>query len=111
MIYLCYSLHTFLFAIAAKYRLKLNDTTQTDIDDLVFGRKSVDLASEGDPIIMKSDGFPTYHLANVVDDHLMGITHVLRGAEWLVSTPKHITLYRYVRCPFKSFYGISEQIF
>lgn len=53
---------------------------------------------EGDPIIMKTDGFPTYHLANVVDDHLMGITHVLRGAEWLVSTPKHITLYRYVQC-------------
>ena len=48
-----------------------------------------------DQIIIKSDGFPTYHLANVVDDHLMGITHVIRGEEWLSSTPKHIILYRY----------------
>jgi glutamyl/glutaminyl-tRNA synthetase len=44
---------------------------------------------------MKSDGFPTYHLANVVDDHLMEISHVLRGVEWQISTPKHILLYRY----------------
>jgi glutamyl-tRNA synthetase len=50
--------------------------------------------SSGDPIIMKSDGFPTYHLANVVDDHLMEISHVLRGVEWQISTPKHILLYR-----------------
>lgn len=49
---------------------------------------------EGDPIILKSDGFPTYHLANVVDDHLMGITHVLRGEEWQASTPKHLLLYK-----------------
>ncbi|MBN1385216.1 MAG: glutamate--tRNA ligase [Elusimicrobia bacterium] len=48
-----------------------------------------------DQIILKSDGYPTYHLANVVDDHLMGITHVIRGEEWLSSTPKHIILYRY----------------
>jgi glutamyl-tRNA synthetase len=48
-----------------------------------------------DQIILKSDGYPTYHLANVVDDHLMGITHVIRGEEWLSSTPKHILLYRY----------------
>lgn len=46
-----------------------------------------------DPVLMKSDGFPTYHLANVVDDHLMKITHVIRGEEWLPSTPKHLTLY------------------
>jgi glutamyl-tRNA synthetase len=46
-----------------------------------------------DPIILKSDGLPTYHLANVVDDHYMQITHVIRGAEWLISTKKHLTLY------------------
>ncbi len=51
---------------------------------------------EGDPVILKQDGYPTYHLANVVDDHLMGITHVLRGTEWLVSTAKHVLLYKYV---------------
>lgn len=43
---------------------------------------------------MKSDGYPTYHFANVVDDHFMDVTHVLRGVEWQVSTPKHIQLYR-----------------
>ena len=46
-----------------------------------------------DPIIMKSDGYPTYHLANVVDDHSMRISHVIRGEEWLPSLPKHIHLY------------------
>ncbi|MDO8735417.1 MAG: glutamate--tRNA ligase [Elusimicrobiota bacterium] len=48
-----------------------------------------------DQIILKSDGYPTYHLANVVDDHLMEISHVIRGEEWLSSTPKHVILYRY----------------
>jgi glutamyl-tRNA synthetase len=47
-----------------------------------------------DPVLIKSDGFPTYHLANVVDDHLMGITHVLRAQEWLSSTPLHVIMYR-----------------
>ena len=45
---------------------------------------------------MKADGFPTYHLANVVDDHLMDITHVIRGEEWLPSTPKHLLLYEWL---------------
>ncbi|ODA77107.1 hypothetical protein RJ55_07625 [Drechmeria coniospora] len=49
--------------------------------------------SEEDFILLKTDGFPTYHLANVVDDHLMNITHVIRGEEWLISTPKHLALY------------------
>ncbi|XP_062999486.1 nondiscriminating glutamyl-tRNA synthetase EARS2, mitochondrial [Elgaria multicarinata webbii] len=63
--------------------------------DLIYGWKRHVVASvEGDPVILKSDGFPTYHLANVVDDHVMGISHVLRGAEWLISTPKHLLLYR-----------------
>lgn len=43
---------------------------------------------------MKSDGYPTYHFANIVDDHLMRITHVLRGVEWQISTPKHLAMYR-----------------
>ncbi len=46
-----------------------------------------------DPILVKSDGFPTYHLANVVDDHFMEITHILRGDEWLNSVPLHVNLY------------------
>lgn len=63
--------------------------------DLVYGDLSYNVAlNEGDPVIVKSDGFPTYHFANVVDDHLMGITHVLRGVEWQVSTTKHLLLYR-----------------
>lgn len=52
------------------------------------------LGSFDDPILIKSDGFPTYHLANVVDDHLMDITHVIRGSEWMSSTPKHLALYQ-----------------
>ncbi|KAI1497516.1 hypothetical protein F5X99DRAFT_361687 [Biscogniauxia marginata] len=63
------------------------------ITDLVYGsyRKPGD---EDHFIIMKRDGYPTYHFANVVDDHLMDITHVIRGAEWLISTPKHVALYQ-----------------
>ena len=62
--------------------------------DLV-GNKTIEFAGEDieDFVILKSDGFPTYHLANVVDDHLMEITHVIRGEEWISSTPKHIYLY------------------
>ncbi|KAM8777375.1 nondiscriminating glutamyl-tRNA synthetase EARS2, mitochondrial [Rhynchonycteris naso] len=63
--------------------------------DLVYGWTRHEVASvEGDPVILKSDGFPTYHLACVVDDHHMRISHVLRGTEWLVSTSKHLLLYR-----------------
>ncbi|XP_056390582.1 probable glutamate--tRNA ligase, mitochondrial isoform X2 [Hyla sarda] len=63
--------------------------------DLVFGWTHHDVASvEGDPVILKGDGFPTYHLANVVDDYKMAVSHVLRGEEWLISTTKHLLLYR-----------------
>ncbi|NXD15824.1 SYEM protein, partial [Nothocercus nigrocapillus] len=63
--------------------------------DLVYGWSRHEVADvEGDPVILKGDGFPTYHLANVVDDHSMGISHVLRGMEWLTSTSKHLLLYR-----------------
>lgn len=58
-------------------------------DDIIFRTRDLD-----DQILMKSDGYPTYHLANVVDDHDMEVTHVIRGEEWLSSTPKHILLYR-----------------
>ncbi|XP_005101419.1 probable glutamate--tRNA ligase, mitochondrial [Aplysia californica] len=75
-------------------RLKL-EPTPDPWDDMIKGPTSHNIADiEGDPILLKSDGFPTYHFANVVDDHFMGITHVLRGAEWLSSTPKHILLYK-----------------
>jgi glutamyl-tRNA synthetase len=62
-------------------------------DDLIRGEVSFDNADVDDSVLLKSDGFPTYHLANVVDDHLMGITHVIRAEEWIPSTPKHLALY------------------
>jgi glutamyl-tRNA synthetase len=62
--------------------------------DSVRGNVQFDGKIVDDQVLMKSDGFPTYHLANVVDDHLMEITHVIRGEEWLPSTPKHIALYK-----------------
>jgi len=66
------------------------------IEDLIRGPVSFAGHELDDHIIMKSDGYPTYHLANVVDDHLMGITHVIRGEEWLISTPRHKLLYEYL---------------
>lgn len=75
------------------FRFKLESETVPEFNDLVFGEMSIDVSDEGDPIIIKSDGFPTYHFANVVDDHLMEVTHVLRGVEWRISTPKHLLLY------------------
>src|SRR6185437_6300107 len=62
--------------------------------DLIRGELSA--PRPDDQVIVKGDGFPTYHLAVVVDDHLMGITHVVRGEEWISSTPKHILLYRWL---------------
>ena len=59
--------------------------------DVEFGSDTID-----DQVLLKGDGFPTYHLANVVDDHLMKITHVIRGEEWLPSTPKHVLLYNFL---------------
>lgn len=65
-----------------------------EFDDIVRGHITFATETLDDQILMKSDSFPTYHLANVVDDHLMEITHVIRGEEWLPSTPKHIHLYQ-----------------
>ncbi len=66
-----------------------------EIDDLLRGTIELDWSMVDAQILLKSDGMPTYHLANVVDDHLMGITHVLRGEEWINSAPKHKLLYEY----------------
>ncbi len=65
----------------------------TEFDDLLRGHIAVQNEQLDDLVLLKSDGFPTYHLANVVDDHLMAITHILRGDEWLASVPKHVLLY------------------
>jgi glutamyl-tRNA synthetase len=76
-------------------RLKVPEAETVRFEDMVRG--SVAFGSEvlDDQVLMKSDGLPTYHLANVVDDYLMGISHVIRGEEWLSSAPKHILLYQY----------------
>ncbi|KAG6456882.1 hypothetical protein O3G_MSEX010017 [Manduca sexta] len=75
-------------------RFKLTSDCQA-YEDLIFGGIAYDVSlNEGDPVLMKSDGFPTYHFANVVDDHLMAVTHVLRGVEWQISTTKHLLIYR-----------------
>ena len=65
------------------------------IQDHLRGEIEIEWAQVDQQVLMKSDGLPTYHLANVVDDHLMGITHVLRGEEWISSAPKHLLLYGY----------------
>lgn len=65
------------------------------VNDMLRGDMELDWALVDAQILLKSDGMPTYHLANVVDDHLMGITHVIRGEEWINSAPKHLLLYKY----------------
>jgi glutamyl-tRNA synthetase len=74
-------------------RLKIPLTGECVFEDAIKGRITFPWADIDDQVLLKSDGFPTYHLANVVDDHLMQITHVIRGDEWISSTPKHIRLY------------------
>lgn len=74
-------------------RLKLPHDRNISFNDLVRGKVTINTDEIDDQVLMKSDGFPTYHLAVVVDDHLMGITHIVRGEEWLSSTPKHVYLY------------------
>ena len=74
-------------------RLKVPDGRTVTFHDQIRGDISYDSAQLDDLVLLKSDGFPTYHLANVIDDHLMRVTHVLRGDEWIASTPKHILIY------------------
>ncbi|NNM45664.1 glutamate--tRNA ligase [Knoellia koreensis] len=74
-------------------RMLIPDDVELTFEDLIRGRVSA--PRPDDQVILKADGFPTYHLAVVVDDHEMGITHVVRGEEWISSTPKHILLYQW----------------
>ena len=76
-------------------RMKVPLDGELTFDDMIRGNVTIAYKVLDDQVILKSDGFPTYHLAVVVDDHLMGITHVIRGEEWLPSVPKHILLYRF----------------
>ncbi|MEW1954113.1 glutamate--tRNA ligase [Terrabacter sp. NPDC080008] len=75
-------------------RMLIPEDVPLVFDDVIRGKVSA--PRPDDQVILKADGFPTYHLAVVVDDHLMGITHVVRGEEWISSTPKHILLYRWL---------------
>jgi glutamyl-tRNA synthetase len=75
-------------------RLAMPRTGETVFVDRLRGEVKFENAQIDDQILLKADGFPTYHLANVVDDHLMGISHVIRAEEWLSSTPKHVVLYQ-----------------
>lgn len=91
------------------YVIRQNNPTEgkTTFSDVIFGEISVDNSELEDMILIKTDGYPTYNFANVVDDHLMGITHVVRGNEYLSSSPKYNRLYEafgwdipvYVHCP------------
>lgn len=81
-------------AIPHVVRLKVPKDQFIVFTDIVRGKMKVASHTIDDQVLLKSDRFPTYHLANVVDDHLMKITHVIRGEEWLPSTPKHILLYQ-----------------
>jgi glutamyl-tRNA synthetase len=75
-------------------RMLIPDDAPLTFTDVIRGEVSA--PRPDDQVILKADGFPTYHLAVVVDDHLMGITHVVRGEEWISSTPKHLLLYRWL---------------
>ncbi len=75
-------------------RLKIPKDEIIEFDDLVRGHVKMNSNESDDQVLLKADGFPTYHMAVVVDDHLMGITHMIRAEEWLPSTPKQVVLYR-----------------
>lgn len=77
-------------------RLRVPNSGNTTFTDIIRGEISFENKLIDDQVILKSDGFPTYHLGVVVDDHLMKISHVIRGEEWISSTPKHILLYQFL---------------
>lgn len=77
-------------------RLKVPRKEEIRFQDMIRGWVVVHSSAVDDKVLMKSDGMPTYHLANIVDDHLMEISHVIRGEEWLPSAPLHVLLYRYL---------------
>ncbi|MBN2280133.1 MAG: glutamate--tRNA ligase [Candidatus Marinimicrobia bacterium] len=74
-------------------RQKIPENGEIKLYDIVRGEVVFPFSEVDDQVLLKSDGFPTYHLANVIDDHYMQISHVIRGEEWLMSTPKHLLLY------------------
>ena len=80
-------------APGAVVRLKVPETGTTTFHDLIRGDVTFENRLLDDMVLLKSDGYPTYHLANVIDDHLMHISHVMRAEEWIPSTPRHIMLY------------------
>jgi len=77
-------------------RIKLLRNEEVRLNDIIRGWVSVNTSNMDDKVLFKSDGMPTYHMANVVDDYLMKITHVIRGEEWLPSAPLHVLLYKYL---------------
>ncbi len=77
-------------------RLKIPVNEEIRLKDEIRGWVVINSSAVDDKVLIKSDGMPTYHLANVVDDHIMGITHVIRGEEWLPSAPAHVLLYKYL---------------
>lgn len=88
-------------------RLRVPREGETAFEDMLRGRVCWRNEEIDDQVLLKSDGFPTYHLASVVDDHSMGITHVIRAEEWISSTPKHILLYRAFGWPVPKFCHLS----
>jgi len=84
-------------------RLNIPDTGTTIVKDLIRGEISFENKLIDDQVLLKSDGYPTYHLGVVVDDHIMGITHIIRGEEWISSAPKHVILY--------DFFGWEKPVF
>ena len=74
-------------------RLNVPATKKIEFNDAIYGHLEFDSNQIDDQVLIKSDGFPTYHMAVVIDDYLMGVTHIMRGNDWLPSTPKHILLY------------------
>lgn len=80
-------------ALPKVIRLNVEQNQTIKFDDIIRGHIEFESNNVDDQVLIKSDNYPTYHLANVVDDHLMEITHVIRGEEWLSSTPKHVLLY------------------
>ncbi len=77
-------------------RIKIPPSLEVKVNDLIRGEVVVNSSQLDDKVLMKSDGMPTYHLANVVDDYLMKISHVIRGEEWLPSAPLHVLLYKFL---------------
>jgi len=77
-------------------RILIPENEEILVNDLIRGEVNVHSSRLDDKVLFKSDGMPTYHLANIVDDHLMEITHVIRGEEWLPSAPLHVLLYKYL---------------